>query len=236
MADSDCSVVFVPHPTGKFCGRFIDMTGHVNGRLTVIGFAGRRGHQSYWYCRCECGTVKEIASQSLKNTTSQSCGCLRKEITSARFRLHGHSTVDRGGITSEFSAYLHAKQRCEDANCKCYFRYGGRGIRFCFASFSEFLDTVGYKSDKSQSIERIDVNGHYEPGNVRWATPKEQANNTSKTLWITIDGVTKNLPQWLGYGSKRYYSARYQIRSLGRDPVSVVKNILEDTSLQTQPK
>lgn len=227
MADSDCSIVFVPHPTGKFTKRFIDRTGHSQGRLTVIGFAGKRGHSSYWFCQCECGVVKAISACSLSPKGSMSCGCLRNEMTGARTLTHGHSAKqNRGKITSEFSAYLHAKQRCEDANCKCYFRYGGRGIRFRFSSFNEFLEVLGYKSDKSQSIERIDVNGHYEPGNVKWATPKEQANNTRKNLWITIDGVTKNLSQWLGYGTKKYYLARYHIRTMKRDPAVVVKTLI----------
>lgn len=89
---------------------------------------------------------------------------------------HGESRRNRKSV--EYNAYHGAKARCENPNYRRFEHYGGRGIKFLFESFEQFLDEVGRKPSPDMSLDRIDVNGHYEPGNVRWATPKEQSANT----------------------------------------------------------
>jgi hypothetical protein len=204
---------FAPHPTGKFTKRFIDMTGHVSGRLTVIGFAGMYGNRTFWFCSCTCGTIKKVNAGSLKTNDTRSCGCLRRESSSKSKFIHGHTSNKIDGVSPEFSAFAHCKQRCDDANCKYYNRYGGRGIKFLFASFLEFYEHVGTRPSSKHSIDRIDNNGHYEPGNVRWATWHQQANNRSSTVFVTVDG--KELPLTVAMGgssSRNYKRVRWLIR------------------------
>lgn len=80
-------------------------------------------------------------------------------------------------LIPEYKSYDHAQQRCTNPNHVRYPRYGARGIQFKFKSFAEFWDEVGKKPTPKHSIDRIDNQGHYEVGNVRWATATEQANN-----------------------------------------------------------
>lgn len=84
---------------------------------------------------------------------------------------------------SEYSVYKAAKKRCQNPNCLHYHRYGGRGIEFRFLSFPEFLAAIGPRPDAQHSIDRIDNDGHYEVGNVRWATHKEQCKNRIQNTW-----------------------------------------------------
>lgn len=225
MADSDCSIVFEPHPTNYRNKPFVDMTGRVAGRLTVIGYAGKRGHNNFWFSRCECGKVKTVAAFSLQKNKTLSCGCLRSELTVAKNLIHGHA--GNGRIFSpEYKTYRSTQSRCNCPYDKAYSRYGGRGIQFKFTSFVEFFEAIGPKPSTTHSIDRIDNNGHYETGNVRWATRHEQANNKRTTIRVTIDGVTKGLSEWLVCGSKQYRQARHQIQTKGREPSEVVKSLL----------
>lgn len=98
--------------------------------------------------------------------------------------------------TKEYVAYLNAKGRCECVTNKSYARYGGRGILFLFNGFEEFLNDVGFAPSTSHSIDRMDVNGHYAPGNVRWATNKEQQRNKRNNRLITVNGETKTAAEW----------------------------------------
>ena len=104
------------------------------------------------------------------------------------------------------------KQRCYDASCNCYPRYGGRGVTICeewrngSEAFQAWALSHGYREDLT--IDRIDVNGNYEPGNCRWATWKEQANNTRRNRYITYNEVTHTLTEWadifgINYGTLR---------------------------------
>lgn len=122
-----------------------------------------------------CGVVVDVIAQHLRRGDTTSCGCYRGEVTSLRQTDHGESAQGR---SPEFKAYVSARSRCNSVSSKSYRYYGGRGIQFRFASFLEFLADVGRKPlDGGYSLDRIDNNGHYESGNVRWATAVEQRNN-----------------------------------------------------------
>jgi hypothetical protein len=155
-----------------------DLTGKKFGRLTVINYYGQNKHKSsLWNCQCECGTKKVISSSNLNSRTANSCGCYQKEQTSKARKTHGESGVKH---SSEYKSWAECRQRCYNTNHKDYHRYGGRGIAVCDRwkdSYENFISDMGRKPTPKHSLDRIDVNGNYEPSNCRWATQKEQQNN-----------------------------------------------------------
>jgi hypothetical protein len=114
-------------------------------------------------------------------------------------------------ITPEYKAYLAAKGRCNNSADAVYDYYGGRGIEFRFCSFDDFLSAIGRKPTRNHSIDRIDSDGHYEPGNVRWASKKEQANNRRNSLLVEVNGTKKTLSEWCGHNRSKTEMARSRI-------------------------
>lgn len=149
-----------------------DLSGQKFGKLTIISYHGIINRKSHWNCICDCGITCVKNGNSLKFGHIKSCGCLRG--------AHGESNKNK---TKEYSSWLHAKGRCTNHKNKNWPDYGGRGIKFhkpWAASYKLFLEYVGRSPSATHSLDRINNNGNYEPGNVRWATPKEQANNQRK--------------------------------------------------------
>jgi hypothetical protein len=180
-------VVFQPHSKDP---RFQDLTGMVFNRLTVLGYAGDRT----WWCECICGSFMKAKASNLKNSNTKSCGCYSFESVKSRSTMHG-ATAGRK-LSSEFVAYCRAMQRCRDLNDKDYPNYGGRGILFLFSSYEEFIACIGFKASKDLSLDRIDPEGHYEIGNVRWATQKQQQRNRRNNVNVEYDGRTQCLAAW----------------------------------------
>ena len=172
--------------------RFKDLTGMKFNRLTVIRYAGRRKRDSTWECICDCGIRKTISRGALTHKRGTiSCGCIKKEKI-----IHGHAR--RGKPSSEFISWGQMIQRCTNPNNKKYPSYGGRGILIAprYLIFQNFLNDIGPKPGPEYSIDRINNNGNYEPGNIRWATPKEQMRNLRKNVIITFRGESRTLPEW----------------------------------------
>lgn len=153
--------------------------GNQYGRWTVIAFGERsdKGKRQF-QCECQCGTIKDVAWSSLKRETSRSCGCLRAELP------HPNKTHGLSRKHPLYSLWLNMRGRCNSPRHKRYADWGGRGIRVCdrwnkdFLAFIEDVYAeIGPKPGPEYSLDRIDNDGNYEPGNVRWATALEQNRN-----------------------------------------------------------
>jgi hypothetical protein len=153
------------------------------GYLTMQSISGKdKWGYNLWECICICGNVLHVRSSSLAQGTPNSCGCKFTELqaTNPRRTTHGLSRVRDGKREhSTYAAYHNAKTRCTNADHNSYKNYGGRGIKFLFTSFEQFLSELGIKP-KGKTLDRKENNGNYEPGNVQWSTPKEQAANTRR--------------------------------------------------------
>lgn len=146
------------------------------------------------FCRCDCGTEAMVQVGNLYGRTSGSCGCLQRELAAAAMTTHGRSAA--GVDLPEWGIYCGMVRRChEEKNA----RYSDRGIAVCGrwrSSFDDFLADMGRRPSEKHSIDRIDNDGNYEPGNCRWATAEEQAHNKSNNRNFTLDGQTKCLSVW----------------------------------------
>lgn len=185
-------IIFIAKPKSKL---FEDLDGRKFSRLAVIGFAGKSNGRTDWYCKCDCGNIVKVIAKNLKNGRTTSCGCLRDERVSESHLTHGHSSG--GGFSLTYRTWGNMLQRCLNKNNPAYHNYGGRGIKICnrWLRFENFLEDMGERQ-KGMTIERIDNNGNYEPGNCRWATRKEQCNNKRNNHFLTFNGKTKTVVQW----------------------------------------
>ena len=174
---------------------FKDLTHLKFGRLLVLKDTGKKNsdRRHIWLCLCDCGQIVEVSSHEL-GTKTNSCGCLRKDLTGNRNKIHGLSN------TRLFDEWNLMKTRCLNPNTKSYAYYGGRGITICpewsdeFLNFYNWAINNGYADDLT--LDRKDTNGNYEPDNCRWVTMKVQSNNRRNNHMITYDGKTQSLQMW----------------------------------------
>ena len=165
-----------------FPSRVKDLMGQQFGRLTVIGFLyiSKYAH-AIWKCKCVCGRETDVDGCSLRSGNTRSCGCFLRECSRKRPYKNGHKS---GGVSSpEYMCWCNMKLRCSNKHNPMYKYYGGRGISVCERwrnSFKNFLADMGLKPSPELSIDRIDNDGNYEPGNCRWTTAKEQIRNRRK--------------------------------------------------------
>lgn len=152
------------------------------GRLVIIG----RKDKDTVVVRCDCGAHRAVSTSHLR-AGQQSCGCLREE---KKRRQQGMST------SPEYTSWMKMLSRCRNQNDKSYPQYGGRGIDVRYTTFQEFLGDVGQRPGPGWTIERLDVHGHYEPGNTQWILKGLQSRNRQYHLLLTYHGKTQPAWQW----------------------------------------
>jgi len=160
------------------------------GCLTVVKPCGVAPRNQWWFL-CDCGMGVLLKANKVKSGNNWHCSrfCITK---------HKYRTEKRLTDLPEYRAWRAIRGRCNSPSYTFYEYYGGRGIRVCerWSNFADFLADIGPRPSSKHSIDRIDNNGDYEPGNCRWATRIEQARNTRHSNRITFEGVTRSRPEW----------------------------------------
>lgn len=178
-----------------------DYIGMSFGRLTVVGAVRAKCE-----CSCSCGGVRTTyAADLIGGKRHVSCGCQRRlgKVTNGQHMNGIKSLTAR--------SYKNAKSRCNNPKAMGYHRYGGRGIEFRLASVEDLMADIGERPDKKHSLDRIDNEGHYEIGNVKWSTAAEQLLNTIRNKRITCDGQTKTISEWVSETGQRFGTLRSRI-------------------------
>ena len=193
--------------------------GQKNNYLTIEGEDRDKTGRKYVIVRCDCGNTKRIQYGHWKSGKIKSCGCMR-------LRLLSQAAPKADLIYSHrlHTIWTNMKQRCYNENADNYAAYGGRGIKVCeewkddYRAFYEWAMSNGYADDLT--IDRVDVDGNYEPGNCRWADDRTQRLNTrrgKKYIW-TIDGETKHVLDWCEQFGVSYGTAKYRVEIMGLTP------------------
>lgn len=191
-------------------GRLIDLTGKRFGRLTVVErVPDLKPGRPRWLCICDCGNSAIVDSTSLNSGHTASCGCLRSDFITITNTTHGESSSRLYAIWSLM------KRRCLNSNDPAYKYYGGRGISLCddwhhYEMFRDWAVVNGY--DNTLTIDRIDINGDYEPQNCRWVSRAVQANNRCNSINLCISGITMTMTQWAKCKNMKPQTVWYRLR------------------------
>ena len=201
----------------KHCGclKVEDLTGQKFNKLTVIKrVENTKNSQTKWLCKCDCGNTKIVTGTGLRIGHPKSCGCASYEYVS--------KAIKKINILDKrlYSILHQMKQRCTNQKLPCYKNYGGRGIKVCkewslkegkgYNNFYNWAMQNGYKD--ALSIDRIDVNGNYEPNNCRWINNKQQCNNKRNNRRITYNGETHTMMEWSEILNINYNALRTRIK------------------------
>lgn len=185
-------------------------------QLTFLSECGSNARgQKLWRVLCSCGKECIKLGTAVRTGSTKSCGCLAVSGNSGKKHNKRYTRV--------YTIWCNMKARCLNANHPAYHNYGGRGISIAsqWLKFDAFFNDVGHPPDNSHTLDRIDNNKGYEPGNVRWVQRAVQARNTRQNIWVTIDGNTKCLHDWCDE-YKIAAASVYRRLSKGEDIVSAI--------------
>ena len=171
-----------------------NIIGNKYNKLTVLNFEKkelRKNHWRYYYkCKCECGKTTIVERDNIVSGKTKTCGCSRSEAKTKHNLCHSRI----------YKIYNDMKKRCYNKKSKSYKNYGERGIVICKEWLNDFMNFYNWSMENGYadnlSIDRINVDGDYEPSNCRWATQKEQANNTRRNRYLTYKGETHTISEW----------------------------------------
>jgi len=183
--------------------KLIDLTGQVFGDWTVLGVADKSGGKYRWTCRCVCGKEKPVFGTHLVRGNSKTCD------------PGGNHGI--GEKIAGYTSWAAMIERCGRSSHVHYERYGGRGISVCdrwLKSFANFYEDMGDRPI-GMSLDRIDVNGNYEPSNCRWASSKTQQNNMRSNKVVLLDGVEMTVAQHSDRTGVKYQTLYARLRKLG---------------------
>lgn len=190
--------------------RGTDLSGQRFGRLTVLDKANDRMKNGAvrWICRCDCGKSATVSGQSLRNGVSTSCGCFHREALTARNLTHGKTR------SRVYRAWANMIQRCRNPKSSHWREYGERGISICerWQCFANFYADMG-DPPNGTTLDRIDVNGNYEPLNCRWVTQSMQVGNRRNSITIVVDGRSVLLSEWARKSGTPYTTAYARYRT-----------------------
>lgn len=183
----------------------VDMIGFKNGRLTVIKYVGSYDGHAQWLCQCECGNQKIYPGGVLRHRAVKSCGCLYKEKRSEIARNSIAKVKHGDSFKRLYFMWTSMKNRCHVKSNPSYPNYGGRGIKVCdewandYSVFKKWAIENGYDENAKRgecTLDRIDVDGNYEPDNCRWVNMKEQCRTKRTTIVIRYDGQSHTIDEW----------------------------------------
>lgn len=173
-----------------------DLVGSKFGRLSVIERNGSsKGKEALWKCKCDCGGTAIVSTNDLRRGHTKSCGCLQIERTMKISTKHGMSKDNL------FFSWNMMKSRCFRKSDKHFNDYGNRGITVCdewknsFQAFYDYVSQLQHFGEEGYSLDRINNDGNYEPGNVKWSTMTEQCRNRRNNIIVNVDGKNITLPE-----------------------------------------
>lgn len=206
-------------------------------RLTPIGIVSASYGLAY-RCKCRCGEETVVPSHTLHSGRTKSCGCLKRETAGNQSRTHGLSKYP------EYAIAWHAFERCYDKKNRHYKNYGGRGIKCDFKNVEAMTNWLMKHLPKPSKgrmlLDRIDNNGNYRVGNLRWSTPAESGANTRTTKRITIAGQTKSMAAWarqVGVSAPTMaHRIKYIPSGLWLYPGRITSSVLAEYAYNQQPE
>lgn len=178
--------------------KYLDYVGKQHGRLKILSITKNEYKQSVFNCLCDCGNSKSFSVGNI--TRTKSCGCYRKEFSRKNHTTHGQSGNNKNR-SKAYAVWTNMKSRCSNPKSTMYKHYGGRGILVCerWEKFENFYEDMG-DVNPGMTLERIDVNGNYEPSNCKWTSFLEQASNRRSNRYLIVNGEKIHMTE----ASRRY--------------------------------
>lgn len=185
-----------------------DLTGHKFNRMLVVERYGVSPvGKAIWKCVCDCGNERLVGTNELKSGHTKSCGCYQRERAAAANLTHGGTA---GGRSREFGIWINIRERCLNPENPAYPNYGGRGIGILEAwrdDFGAFRRHIGDSPTSKHTLDRIDNDRGYEPGNIRWATHGQQNRNKRRNRFVMRDGQRMLFVEACEAEGLNYYNA-----------------------------